>query len=70
MIFDYEYDAFKKEQQELYERYHGSPGNERSPEDVAKLRRFMVEMQPPINRKNKPSFVKEAWQVNSDELPF
>jgi len=69
MIFDYEYDAFKKEQRELWERYHGSNG-ERSEEDVAKLRRFMVEMQPPINRKNKPSFVKEAWQVNSDELPF
>lgn len=69
MIFDCEYDAFKKEQRELWERYHGSNG-ERSAEDVEKLRRFMVEMQPPINRKNKPSFVKEAWQVNPDELPF
>ena len=69
MIFDYEYDAFKEEQRMLRVRYYGE-NNERSEEDVAKLRRFMVEMQPPINRKNKPSFVKEAWQVNPDELPF
>ena len=69
MIFDYEYDAFKEEQRMLRARYYGE-NNERSEEDVAKLRRFMVEMQPPINRKNKPSFVKEAWQCNPDELPF
>jgi len=70
MIFDYEYNAFEKEQLELWEFYHGSADNERDEETVRKLKRFMVEMQPPINRKNKPSFVKEAWQVNEDELPF
>lgn len=63
-------ELFVKEQAELRQFYYGSPDHER-PEDVVKrLRRFMVEMQPPINRKNKPSFVKEAWQVNEDELPF
>lgn len=69
MIFDYEYAAFEEEQRALWEFYHGANG-ERDAETVSKLRRFMVEMQPPINRKNKPSFVKEAWQVNEDELPF
>lgn len=62
--------AFEKEQAQLRIFYRGRPGNERSEEVVQKLRRFIVEMQPPINRKNKPSFVKEPWQVNSDELPF
>lgn len=69
MIFDYEEDAFRAEQARLWEYYHGA-NSERSEEDVAKLRRFVVEMQTPINRKNLPSFVKEAWQVNEDELPF
>lgn len=69
MIFDYEEEEFRAEQARLREYYYGAKG-ERSEEIVQKLRRFMVEMQPPINRKNKPSFVKEAWQVNSDELPF
>lgn len=68
MIDDFE--LFKNEQEKLRRFYYGSPGNERSEQIVEKLRRFMVEMQPPINRKNKPSFVKEAWQVNDDELPF
>ena len=70
MIDIIDMDSFKKEQEKIYTFYYGSLGNERSEEIVQKLRRFMVEMQPPINRKNKPSFVKEAWQVNSDELPF
>lgn len=68
MINDFEF--FKNEQAQLRIFYYGDFGNERSEEIVEKLRRFIVEMQPPINRKNKPSFVKEAWQVNSDELPF
>lgn len=63
-------ELFEKEQAELRQFYYGSPGNERPEDVVQRLRRFMVEMQPPINRKNKPSFVKEAWQVNEDELPF
>ena len=62
-------DSFVEEQRILRTFYYGKSG-ERSEEVVNKLRRFMVEMQPPINRKNKPSFVKEVWQVNSDELPF
>lgn len=62
-------DSFVEEQRILHTFYYGKNG-ERSEEVVNKLRRFMVEMQPPINRKNKPSFVKEVWQVNSDELPF
>lgn len=68
-MFDDDYDSFVEEQRRLRTFYYGKNG-ERSEEDVAKLRRFVVEMQPPINRKNLPSFVKEAWQVNEDELPF
>ena len=65
----FDYDSFEEEQRRLRAWYYGE-NNERSEEVVNKLRRFMVEMQPPINRKNKPSFVKEVWQVNADELPF
>lgn len=68
-MFDDDYVSFEKEQRRLRAFYYGE-NDERPEEVVNKLRRFMVEMQPPIDRKNKPSFVKEAWQVNSDELPF
>lgn len=62
-----DYTLFKKEQEKLRQYYYG---DNRSSVTVAKLRRFVVEMQPPFNRKNLPSFIKEPWQVNSDELPF
>lgn len=58
-------ELFEKEQAYLWERYHSWDS-----ELSRKLRAFELEMQAPINRKNLPSFVKEAWQVNEDELPF
>lgn len=58
-------ELFEKEQAYLWERYHGWDSKL-----SRKLRAFELEMQAPINRHNKPSYVKDAWECNDDELPF
>jgi len=58
-------ELFEKEQAYLWERYHSWDS-----ELSRKLRAFELEMQAPINRQNKPSYVKDAWECNDDELPF
>lgn len=58
-------ELFEKEQEYLRQRYHSWDSKL-----SRKLRAFELEMTTPVNRQNKPSYVKEPWLVNDDELPF